>query len=140
MVIVSPFEANNLLARKQDIPNVAMHVYKPRISLSYPAFDDLDCLIFPARVIAPHIPTPLLVQLNLFAGQLYFTSYQTYLDTCEFLDIPTEGATEGTGSSPSPVGFFKSLMGKVRRDGERIGKPHMGRLLNGGLLREEDFM
>jgi hypothetical protein len=99
------------------------------------------------------------VQLNLFTGQLYLGSFKEYVEVCAFLGLAWEKAEEGcvvaadgfimqdnsgtrTSSSmfsDSPVKFLKVLMMKIRRNCEGIDKTHMGRILDGRLLRLSDF-
>jgi hypothetical protein len=39
----------------------------------------------------------------------------------------------------SPVPFLRTLLMKIRREGEGIEKTHLGRILNGVRLEEADF-
>lgn len=105
------------------------------------------------------LPREMAVPLNLFAGQLYFSSYEDYLATCDFLSLSAEAARDGweiagdcfimkdgegrrggsSGLSKSPVEFIKVLMSKIRRNGEGISKTQVGRMLDGQLLTADDF-
>jgi hypothetical protein len=96
----------------------------------------------------------LIAQLNLFAGQLYFGSYEAYVEMCGFLGLscfmtdqgqnvqsdgfilPPSGAWE---LRESPVRFLKDLVVKVRREGEAIEMTHLGRMLEGEMLDRKDF-
>ncbi|KAK4903733.1 hypothetical protein LTR49_026685 [Elasticomyces elasticus] len=101
----------------------------------------------------------LIAQLNIFAGQLYINDYEDFEYLCGYLGFAAEVTTEGWevvadgfilkrgqkevggGNSKvtkSPVKFLQRLMA-VRRDGKVFSKTHMGALLNGKLLRPEDF-
>jgi hypothetical protein len=40
----------------------------------------------------------------------------------------------------SPVEFLKVFITNMRRDCQSIAKTHMGRILDGGLLEEKDFV
>ncbi|KAI1210197.1 uncharacterized protein F4807DRAFT_72953 [Annulohypoxylon truncatum] len=159
MMVISPYEAQMLLPKIQASNAVALHLYAPRSSLGYRPLDKLDLYTVPERLSQRQIPQRLITQLNLFAGQLYFDSFEQYVDACKFMgisyDTPGEGeeiAADGfilrdafgivggeSGLQRSPVKFFKVLHTKIRRNCESISKTHMGKLLDNQLLRPEDF-
>ncbi|KAI0007682.1 hypothetical protein F4779DRAFT_591005 [Xylariaceae sp. FL0662B] len=157
MVIISPYEAEKLIPRLHSGKpgEVTMHLYRPRFHTGHPSFDHLDFFNIPARQTEPEVPRPLLTMLNLFAGQLYFNTYEDYKETCRFLNladaVPKEGevvAADGyilqgiDGESKfdkSPVRFLQVLMSKIRRNGKGISKTHVGRMLEGQLLQELDI-
>jgi hypothetical protein len=155
LMVISPFEANALLP---DISNasIAMHLYKPRCNSGYDPLDKIDLFTLSSNTTAPKLPRSLSVQLSLFAGQLYISSYNDYLEICRFLGLSTTLVTsemeqqgwkvatdgfiqsDGTGKTggssglkQSPVGFFKVFMSKIRRNGDGISKTDMGHLLEG---------
>lgn len=158
MIVVNPFEAQALFSCIGSSSKVALHLYTPRYNEGFRSSDRLGFFIF------PHQPTPaidprLVVQLNLFSGQLYINDYQDFKYMCGYLGLATEiakgnweiaadgfilkdeqGKVGGAGSrlTKSPVKFLQRLM-SIRRDGEGISKTHMGSLLEGRLLRAEDF-
>ena len=164
IIIISPYEANQLY-RSMEVSTVAtLHVYKPRCNSGYASLDQLDLHTIPARAAPPIVPRVLAMQLNLFAGQLYIGSYGEYQEICRFLGLSTETLTkemsaqgwkvgadgfilsdgEGriggkSGVKQSPVNFLKVLMSQVRRNGDGIAKTHMGGLLEGKLFQESDF-
>jgi hypothetical protein len=43
------------------------------------------------------------------------------------------------GLKASPVLFLRTLLMKIRREGEGVEKTHMGKILNGVRLEEADF-
>jgi hypothetical protein len=155
VMIISPFEANALLPALSN-PLVALHIYKPLCNNAYDPLDKLDLFTVSTNATLPILPRSFSVQLGLFAGQLYITSYEDYLEICKFLGlsamlvtnemesqgwkigtdgfIQSDGAGNVGGSSgltQSPVGFFKVLMSKIRRNGDGIAKTDMGKLLEG---------
>ncbi|KAG8215418.1 hypothetical protein J3R82DRAFT_9026 [Butyriboletus roseoflavus] len=100
-------------------------------------------------------------QLNVFAGQLYLKDYETYIRLCRFLCVYARDMKGKGGIKVGPDGFIpprsrpkylqtvdtfqrtpmtlvRSLMG-LRRKGMRFASTHMGRLLDGRLLSEDDF-
>ena len=154
LMIISPFEAEKLIPDIGKSSNVALHLYKPRCNVNHRSFDRLDFLSVPMGATTQHIPRSLLLQLDIFAGQLYLDSYEDYLGVCKFLglaaDVPQEGQTvaadgfivkDGNGMKPgvSPVKFLQALMSQIRRNGRAIGKTHMGDILEGKLLQRSHF-
>ncbi|KAK3721140.1 hypothetical protein LTR37_003430 [Vermiconidia calcicola] len=155
MMIISPFEAQSLLPSLSAKSRVTLHLYKPRCNASHRAFDSLDFLTIPARDTAPLVPRLFLVQLNLFAGQLYLTTYQDYLETCAFLGLAVDqpknnelidadgyilrGSDGQYSAGTSPVKFLQLLMSKIRRNGQSIAKTPVGSMLAGKLLARSDF-
>ena len=159
-MIISPFEANALLPGLSN-PLVTLHLYKPRCNAGYAPLDELDLFTVSTNATLTTLPLSLSVQLSLFAGQLYISSYEDYLEICKFLGLSTTLVTKemeqrgwkvGTdgfiqsdgagnvggfsGLSQSPVGFFKVLMSTIRRNGDGIAKTEMGRLLEGKPFQE----
>ncbi|KAI2627868.1 hypothetical protein GGR54DRAFT_590862 [Hypoxylon sp. NC1633] len=159
MMVISPFEAQELLPRIAKSKVVALHLYAPRSNMAYRRLDTLDLYTIPEELKSRHIPQRLITELNLFAGQLYFDSFEQYVDACKFLglgwDTPGEGEEIGadgfilrdrfgrvggeSGLQSSPVAFFKLLHTKIRRNCESIDKTHMGKLLDNQLLKPSDF-
>ncbi|KAK4543620.1 hypothetical protein LTR36_005265 [Oleoguttula mirabilis] len=159
MMVISPFEAQELYLRIQASTKVALHLYTPRCNRGFRSLDHLDFFSVPHQPTPPTVHSRLVVQLNLFAGQLYMNNYQDFKDLCAYLGLATETAAEGweiaadgfilsddqgkvggAGSrlTKSPVKFLQTLM-TIRRDGEGVSKTDMGALLEGRLLRAEDF-
>lgn len=110
------------------------------------------------------VPRALVIQIDLFAGQLYIGSREDYQEICKFLGlsiwVTTEGMTdqgwnvaadglilsddEGrvggqSGLTKTPVNFFKILMSTIRRNGDGIVKTHLGSLLTGKLFHDAEF-
>ncbi|OTA55802.1 hypothetical protein K449DRAFT_468641 [Hypoxylon sp. EC38] len=159
MMVISPYEAHQLLPSIMQSKFVALHLYAPRPNLGYRRLDTLDLYTVPEQLGARPIPQRLITELNLFAGQLYFDSFEQYVDACKFLGISYNTAGEGeniaadgfilqdsagrvggeSGLRSSPVAFFKILHTKIRRNCESIDKTHMGKLLDNQLLRPSDF-
>ena len=87
MIIISPFEAQELLPQIEESATATLHLYGPRLNLDFPALDALDLYSVPAPRLKRHIPRGLVLQLNLFAGQLYFNSFREYTNFCDFLGL-----------------------------------------------------
>ena len=159
IVIISPFEAQELMSDIKKSETVALHLYAPRPNLGFRALDGLDLHTVPAQLRTRIVPGLLAIQLNMFAGQLYLGSFIEYVEMCDFLGLAWKKTEEGcvvaadgyimqdhsgqgacrSRFSNSPVSFLKVLMTKVRRNCEGIDKTHMGMILNGSLLRRSDF-
>jgi hypothetical protein len=151
MVIISPFEAYKLRPIIREYKSVTLHTYAPRPTLEYYPLDDLDLFTEGATFDAKVIPQHLTTELNIFAGQLYFSSQNEYVRFCKFLGLACNSQQDGvqsdgfiltsgeSGFRQSPVAFLKLLMTKVRRNCQSIDKTHIGKVLEGGLLERSDF-
>lgn len=159
MVIISPFEANVLYEKIESSTAVRKHVYLPRQNLAYSPLDHLNLFTTPEPTSPQNWPIPrkLIIELNLFAGQLYFSSFKEYTEVCDFLGLAWSATEEGmlvradgfieprarsrnrSIFTQSPVQFLKTLLIKIRRDCGAIEKSHMGKVLDGALLTEDDF-
>ncbi|KAE8371457.1 hypothetical protein BDV26DRAFT_298782 [Aspergillus bertholletiae] len=156
MMIISPFEANQLQARVRASIAVRMHLYAPRQIQGYSSLDSLTLYTVPGGSSIVEIPMLFKLQLNLFAGQLYITTYNEYCEICDFLGVAscktpehltvaTDGfIIEGHKKSrstfhQSPLKFLKVLLSQIRKDGQEIDKTHLGKILDGKLLYPDEF-
>jgi len=155
LVILSPLEAEKLFQKIRKSNIVTLHLYAPRSTQGYDPLDALD-LYCVGREFSPSRSSTFrsqIVQLNLFAGQLYFNCYAEYTELCKCLGVAWEATNEGEelqadgfivppagdwGLKKSPVGFLKEYV-KVRRESEGIEKTHLGKVLEGGLLEKREF-
>ncbi|KAF2866821.1 hypothetical protein BDV95DRAFT_611492 [Massariosphaeria phaeospora] len=153
-IILSPFEANKLLPMIHSSSMVTLHLYSPRPNMNSKSLDTLDLYTIGRPFVPGSVPRSLIVQLNLFSGQLYFNSFQEYKELCDYLGLAWAPATTdhvaadgflGAGKGKwslktSPVKFLKELATKIRRDCSGIEKTHLGRMLDGALLEKADFV
>jgi hypothetical protein len=164
ILIISPWEANKLYTSMRHYPGATLHLYKPRSNSGYALLDRFEFHAISADGVVPTVPRALAIQLDLFAGQLYISSYEDYLRICSFLGLSTTMLTKGmskdgwklsadgfilsddygrvggtSGLTQSPANFFKIMMSKIRRNGDGIAKTHMGSLLDGKLFQPSDF-
>lgn len=147
MIIISPHEANELLSEVQKSQLVTMHLYAPRQNLSLPSLDDLRLYPVSGNLATFEIPTILKIALNLFAGQLYISSFDEYQQLCEFLCVSSMETTRDYAVAAD--GFIvemnklskclKAVMSQIRKDGQEISKTHLGKILDGKLLHLSDF-
>jgi hypothetical protein len=163
IMIVSDYEANLLLPRMKSSPTT-LHKYKARCNAGYRPLDKLDLFTVSANATPPSIPRSLSAQLSLFPGQLYISTYDDYLEICQFLGLSarilsrnmekqgwrvgndgfifkdSQGRIGGaSGLTKSPMNFFKVFMSKIRRNGDGISKTDMGMLLEGKPFQECDW-
>jgi hypothetical protein len=156
LVIISPHEAQELMVKIMESSRVVLHLYAPQSNLSFPGLDALKLYSVPTSGVDWKLPPYLRLQLNLFAGQLYFRSFDDYKQTCEILSLawqpPEEGSTVAADGfvvqgikcpnskfKRSPVKCLKVLLATIRRDCQDIGKTHWGRVLGGEILEKTDF-
>jgi hypothetical protein len=157
MVVFSPWEVNKLLPDIRQSRAVAIHMYAPRPNLTFRSMEDLTMYTIPALPVGWAAPRRLILQLNLFVGQLYLRSYSEYTELCEFLglayeantsnetDIGIDGFVGMTNTNrdcvftESPVPFLKALVTQIRRGCQDIGRTDIGRILAGELLERGDF-
>ncbi|KAK1086572.1 hypothetical protein LTR33_001498 [Friedmanniomyces endolithicus] len=88
MLVISPFEAQELYSRVHTSDTVALHLYAPRCNSDFRSLDRLDFYTFSRQVAASMIHPRLVVQLNLFAGQLYISDYEDFKYWVGEEDIP----------------------------------------------------
>ncbi|KAF3000220.1 hypothetical protein E8E13_007207 [Curvularia kusanoi] len=154
LVILSPFEANQLQNTIAKNGAVTLHLFAPRFNASFAPLDDLKLFNVGRDFTQTRVPESLKVQLNLFSGSLYLRSFAEYQHLCDFLGLLRDpvGSNQqvfadgfidppnGTwGLKTSPVQFLRALLMKIRKEGEGVEKTHMGRLLGGVRLEECDF-
>ncbi|KAI9820813.1 MAG: hypothetical protein M1826_000838 [Phylliscum demangeonii] len=161
-VVLSPYEANELLPSIRQAKKVTLHVYSPRVNPSVRTLEDLSFCAIPAVPQSWSAPSPIVMHLNLFAGQLYLKSFDEYLSVCRFLGLCSRAppdqvrvACDGfvaRNSRPvldeamarecpftiSPVAFLRAVMA-LRRKGQSFQRSHVGKLLHGELLGPEAF-
>lgn len=156
LVVLSPWEANELLPEIEKGKHVFLHCYAPRPNLSFPSLQDLKLFSTPSLPPGWTAPRHAVMQLNLFGGQLYFESWDEYKELCTHLGlsyISNDGSSRvaadgfvGRGATypqcqftHSPTFFLRTLMANIRRDRQDISRTHAGRMLSGEILTEREF-
>ncbi|KAI9447738.1 hypothetical protein H4582DRAFT_2137682, partial [Lactarius indigo] len=146
-IVISPYEANELLPIIRQSGKVRLHIYSPRVTSSMRSFSDLTFYSIPESpaeewTAAAHLQT----ELNLFAGQLYFDSEKEYRRVCVLLAlhmahpgaerievdgfVPTAYRTgQSSPLTTSAIATFKRLMG-LRTKGMGFGGTDLGRVLD----------
>ena len=159
LVLLSPFEADRLMPDIRASECVHLHVYAPRTSQRMKPSDDLRLYSIPPLPSDWTPPWDLIDQLNVFAGQLYLGDYESYLRLCRFLGVPTTSTADFPNDTPirrnlfnipgsfeeteitflgSPLPSVLALLA-IRSRGRPFAETHMGKILQGQLLREKDF-
>jgi len=157
LIILSQHEVNALLPDLRSSKHVRLHMYSARISATSQSLDDLlfYCVPSTGESFTAQIPRALVPQLNMFAGQLFPSSYQHYRALCNFLGLDStprtdrlrnrfvlsqyrEGAMKKSPFQNNPTRFFKELF-SIRRKGQEIDSTPVGRMLNGRRLLQSEF-
>jgi hypothetical protein len=153
VVVISPYEANELLPIIRKNSKVRLHVYAPRVTSSMRSFSNLTFHSIPDALALWLSPAHIRTELNLFAGQLYFDSREEYERVCQLLALSmahpgaeyceVDGFVPPSyrtgGSSPlttSKITILKRLIG-LRRKGMGYSRTHLGQILNANPLSEE---
>jgi hypothetical protein len=155
-VVISPYEANELLPDIRKSNKVRLHIYAPKVTASMRSFSDLTFYTIPeSPTIAWTCPAYIRTELNLFAGQLYFDSKEEYDSACVLFALsmahPDAKEIEVDGfvlppyrtgkSSPlsvSMIATFKRLI-SLRRKGMGYDQTQVGRVLDARPLKDSDF-
>ncbi|KAH7910980.1 hypothetical protein BJ138DRAFT_1101401 [Hygrophoropsis aurantiaca] len=126
LVLISPFEANHFLPKLRVSQKVRLHMYTPRVTQKMRPCDDLRLYCVPSIPTEPEMqvepPSDLLrLQLNLFAGQLYFSNHETYLQCCAFLGLYAgvqtqnrESGSQGAGDGDDDAGVEVQCDGFIK--------------------------
>jgi len=95
LVIVSPYEANVLLADICRYPKVPLHIFVPRTNASFAPLDRLELYNVGGDFSAEQVPQSLTIQLNLFTGSLCLRDFNGYFELCDFLGLLRTRPLEG---------------------------------------------
>ena len=154
VIVISPFEANELLPKIREKRRVRLHIYAPRVNSSMRSFSDLTFHSIPDSPAERWTaPVHARIALNLFSGQLYFDNKEEYESVCVLLALskahPGAEYSQVDGfvplayrtGRPSPfskskVSILKKLMG-LRRKGMSYDRTHLGQILNAIPLSDE---
>ena len=161
-LIISPFEANELLPSIFESGKVRLHVYSARTALASRSLEDLSfCAMPPLPTGQSHVDA--VRYINLFAGQTYLKSYDEYLRLWRLLGlcyrtpgnavlVRTDGFIERAERpkfdaimaqvcpfSESPVGLLRRLL-DMRSKGQGFRHSHMGKIVFGARVLETDFI
>ena len=153
VVVISPYEANALLPDIRKSKEVRLHVYASRVTSSMRSFSDLTFHTIPDSPGAPwSAPAHVRMELNLFAGQLYFDYGEEYEKVCVMLALkmahpraecevdgfvlPKHRTGENSPFAQSKITILKTLI-SLRRKGMGYSRTHLGQILNAHPLSDE---
>lgn len=154
LIIISPYEANELLADIGQCAKVTLHIFAPRTNRGFAPLDRLELYNVGRAFSSEQVPRSLTIQLNLFAGSLYLRDFNEYTEVCDFLGLLRTRPVVGQqiyadgfidppsgiwGLKKSPVPFLRTFLMKIRREGEGLEKTHLGKILNGVRMEEAEF-
>ncbi|KAH7012451.1 uncharacterized protein B0I36DRAFT_398704 [Microdochium trichocladiopsis] len=159
MVIISPYEAQHLMDGIKQSRTVTLRLYAPLLNEGFRSLDRLDLYTVPSPPLTSQaaaasastgllldVPTDVILELDLFAGQLYFKTFAEFEALREYLRArPSSSSNSEAGSSEARVlddnlvGLLNVIMMKMRRECETIDKTHTGKALDGRRIAEEDF-
>jgi hypothetical protein len=150
LIVLSPFEVNELMPEIRCSNFVNLHVFTPRTTESMATLEDLRFQCIPS--LQPSWKPPLstdIIQLSLWAGQLYLQDYESYETLCHTLGLvcgnvtKEDGVWDGDGFmlipgyrggktvdvcrfERSPIPFLKTLV-SLRRKGMDYRATHIGK-------------
>lgn len=164
-VIISQYEADTFWDMIKDSDYVDMHIYNCKSTLT--AAKEKNYITVPMNARDFGYPTDVRIALNIFAGQLYFQTMKEYAQIATFLGLvcwksdakiriapdsfilpsdrgqvpPAKGRNDFVACTfkSSPVPLLKKFLTNIRNHGATISHTHMGRMLNGEVLSENDF-
>ncbi|ESK95832.1 hypothetical protein Moror_12444 [Moniliophthora roreri MCA 2997] len=161
LVVLSPYEVNQLLPSIRQSKHVHLHLYTPRTTKFMKSVDDLKLYSIPPLPLSWKAPSQTVLDLlNLAAGQLYFSDYPAYSRVCALLGICTPedqkknvrvqsdgfirpenrvGVVKETCLfSASPLPYLKMLTGFRRKD-QTYASTHLGKILHTRFLQRDAF-
>ncbi|KAF4445849.1 hypothetical protein F53441_10495 [Fusarium austroafricanum] len=160
LVIISPYEAQHCLPLIERSQHVTLRLYSPRLNLGFQPLDHLQLYCVSGRKSGDIIPRDIVTFLNLFAGQLYLSSFEDYKRLCDLLGLAWDVADDAvilgpdgfialensgriintSGFTKSPTQFLKCLLENIRQDCGVIGKTDMGKIIDGLQLLYEPII
>ncbi|KAF5698569.1 hypothetical protein FMUND_15060 [Fusarium mundagurra] len=100
LLVISPYEAQYLLPDIETSRHVTLRLYSSRVNLGFESLDHLNLFTIPQRRNHVTIPRGLIAQLNVFAGQLYLSSYSDYIQLCDSLGLAWKAPDESIALGP----------------------------------------
>ncbi|KAK6532671.1 hypothetical protein TWF281_006850 [Arthrobotrys megalospora] len=169
LILLSPYEANQLVPVVRKTKSCSLHCYAPRVAKAMPSFEFLDFCPIPSLPKAPLYSRPSLnirIALNAFAGQLFFQDGQYYLGFCKHLGVyygeigsnlqrnvdgwicqkTRQSLGLGKGEGEGSISKFSRSplpfliqIVKMRRKGQGFFLTHLGSVLDARVLGANDF-
>jgi hypothetical protein len=163
LLLLSPFEASELLPEIRLSRYANLHMYSPRTSRTVRSLDGLDLFVVSQQ---PDFTIPyrrVIHELNLFSGQLFFNDRASFKEVCDMLglyldEMPDElqGKCDAVGFvhdegarrilgiyncpfEKNPLAVLRELVG-WRRKGQGYTLTHVGAMLHGNNLGSDEFV
>lgn len=135
LLLISQYEANQLFEEiRAKSAGVKLHTYEPRVTKSMRAIDSAPPgLIYPSVTDWQILTRHLRRELHIFAGQLYFNSFDEYR---ELLTEIVNG--KPTLQAEEALKFIKAWIA-IRRKGQNFLPTHMGQMVNNRTIKEAAF-
>lgn len=136
LLLVSQYEVNQLFDYLYaPSAKVKLHTYEPRVTKSMRAVDlaPSDLLTYPSVLGWQTLSRRLRRQLHLFAGQLYFSTFDEYR---EFLAEII--SAKSTVAAEHALEFIKAWVA-IRRKGQNFLPTHVGQIVNNRSIKEGAF-
>ncbi|KAL8657317.1 MAG: hypothetical protein Q9226_002033 [Calogaya cf. arnoldii] len=130
VLIMSQYEINQFLDLIQaPSSRVTLISYEPRVTRSMPSLDSSPIKCLPgAQEAWDTVPQILRQELHLFAGQLYFTTFEEYQLLVEALEA----------KDSISLSFLREWIG-IRRKGQNYLQTHVGQVISGRVLHKDMF-
>ncbi|KAL9011241.1 MAG: hypothetical protein Q9173_003899 [Seirophora scorigena] len=130
ILLISQYEVNQLLDEILDPSSrVALVCYEPRVTKTMPSLDSATAHPLPhAKEAWGNLSRDTRQALHLFAGQLYFTTFEDYERFHRTLAKP----------NAAPLTLIREWMG-IRRKGQNYPQTHIGQVVSGRVLHREMF-
>jgi hypothetical protein len=162
IVLVSPYEADQLISQLEKQSVVRLHVYSPKVTKTMVSFETLRFHTIPASLDESPLPETSLYGLGLFAGSLYIRDFPAYQRLCNLLGIATSiiddpehinvtvdrfvpragrlrlGWSVDCPFEKCPIPFFRALTA-LRMKGQEFVHSPIGGLFSGRILTKESF-
>lgn len=151
LILIGPHEAQRWIPYLRRSKNATLISYAAKTIRDMVSFDNLDVYTVPERVVPVKVDPNVLTLLRLFAGQLYFNTFEEYERFCRLLSIrcaPEPGVvTKGLSARRTAMLNLSKKSSKtrelvpivrkwidMRRKGIEWGFTDVGRVLNGEVL------
>lgn len=135
LLLISQYEANQLFDDIHVTPaRVKLHTYEPRVAKCIRAVDVAPSgIVYPSVLGWQSLTRSLRRELHLFAGQLYFNTFEEYRDfLVDFIN--TEPVTQQDGV----LRFIKAWVA-IRRKGQNFLSTHVGQVVSNRSIKEGAF-
>ncbi|KAL3446142.1 hypothetical protein BJX65DRAFT_296583 [Aspergillus insuetus] len=148
LIIVSPYEVQQLLTAIEQSEHIILHLYSPRINVGYKSLDSLDLYNISGIRLHRKVPRHIISLLCQFSGQLYLSSFEDYVQLCDSLGLAWKPGNNQVMIGPDGFilpglaegdMFLKVLVANVRQNSRDIRKTHIGTILDGMRLLESNF-